>query len=214
MTALAGDRTVDTSGQVINLNTNTAFKCVLHILGYLQFLQTVAELCADAHYYFAHSLNSPWGSRASRMCPVRRVLTPWATRAGHSTSTIHERGQNDPSISSSGERRTNFCFIFFLGNDKIWWAEFSSLLLLVAICFAAIQQHCVLGLTTKLTNFSCQLPMGVAIMLLLYVRTTEQSIRPYYARTNMAGFVGLLKSSYSPLLAAAILVVLLELITL
>ena len=22
--------------------------------------RTVAELCADAHYYFAHSLNSPW----------------------------------------------------------------------------------------------------------------------------------------------------------
>ena len=76
ITALAGDRTADTSGQVNNLNTNTAFKCVPHILGYLLFLQTVAELCADAHYYFAHSLNSPWGSRASSMCPVRRVLTP------------------------------------------------------------------------------------------------------------------------------------------
>ena len=74
MTALAGDRTADTSGQVINLNTNTAFKCVPHILGYLQFLQTVAELCADAHYYFAHSLNSPRGSRASSMCPVRCAL--------------------------------------------------------------------------------------------------------------------------------------------
>ena len=59
MTTLAGDRTADTSGQVINLNTNTAFKYVPHMLGYLQFLQTVAELCADAHYYFAHSLNSP-----------------------------------------------------------------------------------------------------------------------------------------------------------
>ena len=52
MTALAGDRTADTSGQVINLNMNTAFKCVSHLLGYLQFLQMVAELYADAHYYF------------------------------------------------------------------------------------------------------------------------------------------------------------------
>ena len=37
MTALAGDRTDDTSGQVINLNMNTAFKLVPHILGNLQF---------------------------------------------------------------------------------------------------------------------------------------------------------------------------------
>ena len=62
---------VDTSGYVINSNTNTAFKCVSHMLGNLQFLQTVAELGADAHYYFAHSFNSPWGSKASSMCPVR-----------------------------------------------------------------------------------------------------------------------------------------------
>ena len=75
ITALTGNRTVDTSGQVINLNMNTAFKGRYHILGYLQFLQTVAELCADAYYYFAHSLNFPWGSKASSMCPVRRVLT-------------------------------------------------------------------------------------------------------------------------------------------
>ena len=54
ITALAGDQTVDTSGQVINLNMNTAFKCVSHIL---EHPQTVAKLCA--HYYFAHSLNSP-----------------------------------------------------------------------------------------------------------------------------------------------------------
>ena len=54
MTALVGDQTADTSGQVINLNKDTALKCVPHILGYLQFFQTVAELCADAHYYFAH----------------------------------------------------------------------------------------------------------------------------------------------------------------
>ena len=59
MTALAGDQTADTSGQVINLNMNTTFKCVPHILGSLQFLQTVAELCADAHYYFAHSSIPP-----------------------------------------------------------------------------------------------------------------------------------------------------------
>ena len=38
---------------MINLNTNTALKCVPHILGYLQ---TVAELCADAHYYLFCSL--------------------------------------------------------------------------------------------------------------------------------------------------------------
>ena len=41
MTALAGDQTTDTSGQVINLNMNTAFKCVPHILESLQFLRTV-----------------------------------------------------------------------------------------------------------------------------------------------------------------------------
>ena len=48
ITALTGDRT-NTSGQVINLNMNTAFKCVSHIPGNLK---TVAELCADAHYEF------------------------------------------------------------------------------------------------------------------------------------------------------------------
>ena len=53
LTTLAGDGTVDTSGEVINLNMNTAFKCVSHILGNLQLLQTVAELCADGHYGFA-----------------------------------------------------------------------------------------------------------------------------------------------------------------
>ena len=79
-------RAADTSDQVINLNTNTAFKCVPHILGNLQLLQTVAELCADAHYYFAHSLNSHCGSKASSMCPVRRALTPWSTRVGLSSS--------------------------------------------------------------------------------------------------------------------------------
>ena len=42
----------------------------------ISFLQTVAELWADAHYYFVQSLNSPWGSRASSMCPVRHILTP------------------------------------------------------------------------------------------------------------------------------------------
>ena len=73
MTALTGVKTADTSGQVITLNMNIAFKCVPHILGSLQLLQTVAELCADAHYYFAHSFNSPWGSKASSMCPVRRL---------------------------------------------------------------------------------------------------------------------------------------------
>ena len=68
---------------MINLNTNTAFRCISHILGNLQFLQTVAELCADVHYYFGHSFNSPWGSRASSICPVRYALTPWATRVEH-----------------------------------------------------------------------------------------------------------------------------------
>ena len=59
MTALAGDRTADTSGQVINLNMNTAFKCVPHILGGLQFLQTVAELCADVITIFPTLLFPP-----------------------------------------------------------------------------------------------------------------------------------------------------------
>ena len=76
ITALTGDRIVDTSGQVINLNTNTAFKSVSHILGNLQFWQIVAELCADVHYYFAHSFNSPWGSKVSGICPVRHAPTP------------------------------------------------------------------------------------------------------------------------------------------
>ena len=31
-------------------------------------LQTVEELCADAHYYFAHSFNSPWGTKATSIC--------------------------------------------------------------------------------------------------------------------------------------------------
>ena len=88
MTALAGNKTTDTSGQVINLNTNTVLKCVPHILGYLQFLQTVTELCVDAHYYFAHSFNSPLGSKTSSMCLVRRAPTPWATRVGKNSSTI------------------------------------------------------------------------------------------------------------------------------
>ena len=76
VTTLVGDRTATPSGQVINLNMNTALKCVPHILGSLQLLQTVAELCADAHYYFAHSFNSPRGSKASSMCSVRRTLKP------------------------------------------------------------------------------------------------------------------------------------------
>ena len=72
-TAPAGDRTMET------LNMNTAFKCISHILGNLQLLPTVEEFCADAHYYFAHSFNFPWGSKASSMCPVRRALTRRAT---------------------------------------------------------------------------------------------------------------------------------------
>ena len=76
MTALGGDLSINTSGQVINFNMNTTFKCVSPILGNLQLLQTVEELCANAQYYFAHSFNSPWGSKASSMAPVRRALTP------------------------------------------------------------------------------------------------------------------------------------------
>ena len=68
MTSLAGDRTADTSGQVINLYTNTAFKCVPHILGYLQFLQMVAELCANAHYYLFCSLSQfPLGKKSFQL---------------------------------------------------------------------------------------------------------------------------------------------------
>ena len=52
------DQAMNTSGQVINLNMNNAFKCVPHILGNLHLLQTAAELCANAHYNFAHSSNS------------------------------------------------------------------------------------------------------------------------------------------------------------
>ena len=94
MTALAGDRTADTSGQVINLNMNTAFKCVLYILVYLQYLQTVAELCADAHYYFAHSFNSPWGSKASSMYLVSdqgRTLIREVYFHHHYSRTIHHQ---------------------------------------------------------------------------------------------------------------------------
>ena len=45
-------------------------------------MPTVAEFCVDAHYYFAHFFNSPWGIKASSVCPVRRLLTPRATRVG------------------------------------------------------------------------------------------------------------------------------------
>ena len=38
------DQTVNTTGQGISLNTNTAFKCVSHILGNRQFFQTLAFL--------------------------------------------------------------------------------------------------------------------------------------------------------------------------
>ena len=64
MTASSGDRTADTSAQVINLNMNTALKCVPHILRSLQFLQMVAELCADAHYYFAQIFQFPLGKQS------------------------------------------------------------------------------------------------------------------------------------------------------
>ena len=63
-------------------NMNTVFKCVPHILGNLRFLHTVAELCANPYYYFAYSFYFPWGSKASSICPMRRALTPWATRVG------------------------------------------------------------------------------------------------------------------------------------
>ena len=33
---------------------------------------------------FCSLFNSPWGSKASSMCPVGRALTPWATWVGHS----------------------------------------------------------------------------------------------------------------------------------
>ena len=45
----------------------------MHILGNLQFLETVAEICADAHYYFPHSI--PWGSKASSLSPMKRTLS-------------------------------------------------------------------------------------------------------------------------------------------
>ena len=80
ITALTKDQTVNTSSQVINLNMNTAFKGISRNLGNLQFLQKVAELCDDAHYYFARSFNFPWGSKASSICPVRRALALWGTR--------------------------------------------------------------------------------------------------------------------------------------
>ena len=47
-----------------------------------------AELRADAHYYFAHSFNSPWGSKASSMCPV-------------STYTLSHQGWTSKSIKCS-----------------------------------------------------------------------------------------------------------------
>ena len=82
------DWTFDTSGKVINLNMNAAF--MLHILENLQFLQTVAELYADADYYFAHSFNSTLGSKASSLCLVRCALTPWATRVGPTVLVTQE----------------------------------------------------------------------------------------------------------------------------
>ena len=52
-------------------------------------LQTAVEYCAIEHYYFAHSVNSPWGSTASSMCPVRCSLTPQATRVGLLTRLVY-----------------------------------------------------------------------------------------------------------------------------
>ena len=54
-----------------HLNMNTAFKCVQHILGNLQLLQTVAELHDDAHYYFTRSFNPLMGEVKLPIC-VRR----------------------------------------------------------------------------------------------------------------------------------------------
>ena len=63
MTALAGDRTANTSG-VINLNTNTAFKCVPHILGYLQFLQSFVPM----HITIVLTLTIPPGEADLPVC--------------------------------------------------------------------------------------------------------------------------------------------------
>ena len=112
ITALTGDWTIDTSGKVINLNTNTTFKCVPHILGYLQFLQMVAALCANAHYYFAHSFNSPWGSKASSMCPVRCALTPWATRVGQCINLPNKNLTNQNVWKNENVRK--------MRNNKLW----------------------------------------------------------------------------------------------
>ena len=53
-----------------------------HILGNLYLLQTIAELCADAHYYILLTLSiPPWKAKLhSSICPVRCAFTPWATR--------------------------------------------------------------------------------------------------------------------------------------
>ena len=57
ITTLARNRTVDTS-------MNTAFKCILHILGNQQCLQTVAELCAEIHITILLTLSIPPGKQS------------------------------------------------------------------------------------------------------------------------------------------------------
>ena len=74
---------------MINLNTNTKFKCVLYILGNLQFLQTVAELCADLHYYFAEegSGNPRYSSERNQFWKARCSVRIWPIK-GHTEDEL------------------------------------------------------------------------------------------------------------------------------
>ena len=64
MTALALDQTADTSGQVINLNTNTAFKCIPHILGYLQFFADGSRALCRCTLLFCSLSQFPLGKQS------------------------------------------------------------------------------------------------------------------------------------------------------
>ena len=78
------------------------------------------ELCADAHYYY-------WGSRASSMCPVRRALTPWATRARLLIATecsainIFGNCQNSPCLMPVQYKAANFLVLQVWCWWSLWW---------------------------------------------------------------------------------------------
>ena len=76
ITALTGD----TSGYVINLNMNTAFKMLISYPRKSAVFADSSRALCRCTLLFCSLFNSP--SKASSRCPVRHALTPWATRVG------------------------------------------------------------------------------------------------------------------------------------